>query len=402
MDEPLQNRPEVSFVACGRNDDHGGNFLARFEIFVRHLAAQCARHALRAELVVVEWNPPKDKAGLRNAIKWPAATPFCPVRLIQVPKELHERFENSDKLLLHQFIAKNAGIRRARGEFIVATNIDIIFSDALIARMAKGHLQSDCFYRVDRRDVSPMVPLESTASEQLQFCERNVIRIHDKFGTLDLRHGTFSRIYRRTAVLLLASWSFPIGLIPFAVWSLFAKARAHRVLLFPDTRDPAVRASAPDVPGTIWGAYCRKVAHARRSMALRRLFGYLHTNACGDFTLMARTQWERLMGYVEFPGFPMHIDGLLLYAAKAIGMKEEVWNASAFVYHMEHDDGSGFNEYASGEKWRSLESRKIPYIAVDEFIRWALDMGVGNSLPMQNDKNWGMPDVPLPEKSPSS
>ena len=366
--------PYLSVVVCSRNDDHGGNFLARFEVFAHHLTAQCERHGLQAELVVVEWNPQKDREPLGEAIQWPSPTPSCPIRIIQVPEEQHRRFDNSDKLPLHQFIAKNVGIRRAQGDFVVASNIDIIFSDELIAGMAKGNLEPESFYRAGRHDVSPMVPVEAGASEQLGFCARNVIRIHEKFGSRDLRNGNFFRIYRSTFVLLLAIWSFPFGFVPFLVWGFFKSG---------------------------WRDYGNKVAHAKRSLALRRHFGYLYTNACGDFTLMARDKWNQLQGYWEYPGFPMHVDGLLLYAAKNIGMEEETWEFPACVFHMEPDDGSGFDEYASGEKWEHLEGKGIPYISTEQLIQWALDMATDNETPVQNDKNWGASDIVLPEHGPS-
>jgi hypothetical protein len=199
---------------------------------------------------------------------------------------------------------------------------------------------------------------------------------------------------------LLAAWSFPIGFIPFVAWSLFGNVRRPLDSSQPKTESQSTKAKKPGFFSAAWRAYWKKVAHVRRSLALRRLFGYLFTNACGDFTLMARAQWEALRGYQEFPGFPMNVDGLLLYAAKTIGMKEETCNASACVFHIEHDDGSGYSEYESGEKWRQLESRKIPYIDMEELIQSALDMGVGKKLAQQNDGNWGAPDQQLPETRP--
>jgi len=42
---------------------------------------------------------------------------------------------------LYQMIAKNAGIRRARGEYVLATNIDILFSSELACFFAARRLQ---------------------------------------------------------------------------------------------------------------------------------------------------------------------------------------------------------------------------------------------------------------------
>ena len=52
--------PYVSFVVIVRNDDHGENFLQRMQIFVSALLEQIVKHNLKAELIIVEWNPPTD------------------------------------------------------------------------------------------------------------------------------------------------------------------------------------------------------------------------------------------------------------------------------------------------------------------------------------------------------
>src|SRR5215471_5953131 len=107
--------PYLSLVATARNDNHGGNLLGRMQVFVDAWINQCKRHGLRAELILVEWNPPADKPGLSEALRWPADTGPCQVRIIQVPPEIHRRYHHAEALPLYQMIAKNVGIRRARG-----------------------------------------------------------------------------------------------------------------------------------------------------------------------------------------------------------------------------------------------------------------------------------------------
>src|SRR5213075_422580 len=46
---------------------------------------------------------------------------------------------------------------------------------------------------------------------------------------------------------------------------------------------------------------------------------YLHTTACGDFTMLSREQWHRLHGYPEFEAFSFHIDSLFCYMAHYSG-----------------------------------------------------------------------------------
>jgi hypothetical protein len=60
---------------------------------------------------------------------------------------------------LYQRIGKNVGIRRARGQFCAATNIDILFSNELTDFLAKEALKAYSLYRIDRYDAMSAVHL---------------------------------------------------------------------------------------------------------------------------------------------------------------------------------------------------------------------------------------------------
>src|SRR4051812_27398897 len=98
-------RPYLSVVATARNDDHGGRLLYRMQLFVDGLIAQCNRYGLDAELVLVEWNPPTDRARLVEALRWPATSGRLTVRIIEVPSDVHARLRHSERLPLFQMIA---------------------------------------------------------------------------------------------------------------------------------------------------------------------------------------------------------------------------------------------------------------------------------------------------------
>src|SRR5690349_11117145 len=127
----MSQTPKLSVVATSRNDDHGGNLLPRTQWFIDGLVEQSSRHELPTELVLVEWNPPADRPPLAEALRWPAAGSSLTARVVTVPPERHAKLDFADAMPLFQMIAKNVGIRRARGEYILATNIDILFSDPL-------------------------------------------------------------------------------------------------------------------------------------------------------------------------------------------------------------------------------------------------------------------------------
>ena len=50
-------------------------------------------------------------------------------------------------------IAKNVGIKRSKSEFILVTNIDIIFSDEFFEFLSKKKLREYVIYRCDRYDI---------------------------------------------------------------------------------------------------------------------------------------------------------------------------------------------------------------------------------------------------------
>ena len=79
-----------------------------------------------------------------EAIDWERYPRRLPVRIIEVPARFHARIENSDVIPLHEYIAKNVGVRRAHGSFVLATNPDLLYSKPLLRLLARGRLADDC------------------------------------------------------------------------------------------------------------------------------------------------------------------------------------------------------------------------------------------------------------------
>ncbi len=330
--------PYLSVVVTARNDDHGGNPLERLQLFLDMLGEQCDRFALDAEIVLVEWNPPPSRLRFAEAL---AVTPrrHCPVRIVEVPPAVHARFPFALQLPLFQMIAKNAGIRRSRGTFVLATNIDILFSDALVRRLARRDLRPGRMYRLDRHDIPADVPTRHA----LEFAHRNVIRINGRDGTRDLRTGQLHRIYKP------ATW----------------RERLMTMRLWPVT------------------------AHAR-----------LHTNACGDFTLMHRSRWFDLRGYPELAMYSMHLDSVLCHAAHYGGARECVLADPCRIYHVEHAPGSGFTPENKDKLDTRLRDAGVPQLSHDQFAAWARAMRHDRAPILVNGHDWGLADDVLRELDP--
>jgi hypothetical protein len=174
--------PYLSVVVTSRNDGHGGDPLGRLQAFVDTFAAQCRRFGLDAELVVVDWNPPPERPRLHQVVAVPTDCPFA-VRFIEVPAALHNSLPHPTVMPLFQMIGKNVGARRARGEFVLCSNIDIILSNELVQFLASRTLQPGVLYRVDRHDIESDYPADAPLDQQLAYCRSHHLRVHRAWGT---------------------------------------------------------------------------------------------------------------------------------------------------------------------------------------------------------------------------
>jgi hypothetical protein len=431
----MTNRPPyLSIVATARNDDHGGNPLYRTQLFINGLIAQCDRHRLPAELILVEWNPPADRPRLADVLTWPDSD-WCDVRIIEVPHELHSTLEHSDRLPLYQMIGKNVGIRRARGEFVLATNIDILFSDELMKLIATRGLDPALVYRVDRIDVPAEIDPSWSMDEQLAFCRKRAIRANYYDSTVDLLTGKKYRIYKDIPFVLRVlpeSWIARTHLARYLLWRVYAFF--YWILAgFNDPRQVPVRAKrrlrrllaaasgdAAGVDAAIAAADVRRsailrlpllavrVAQLTMADARRRSADFmeaveweksrlrLHTNASGDFTLMSVEAWVAAGGYAEFEMYSMHIDGLVLYQAHYAGIRERRLRHA--VYHIEH--GGGFKP-ESKDLTERLERAAIPQISNEQLMTWIYDMYKTKKPIAFNEDDWGFAGETLPETRPS-
>ena len=358
--------PYLSVVAASRNDDHGGGLRDRMQHFVSGFAAQCDRFSLPCELIMVEWNPPGDKPGLTEALEWPESA-MCSYRVIQVGENIHKRMDNADRLPLFQMIAKNVGIRRAKAPFILATNIDILFNDELFAFLARRDLRENAMYRIDRYDVHPDLPMEMPIAEKLEWCHDHVVRINYRSSSVNIltghRHGIESF---NTRTMHMFTW------IRRVLGEGFV-SRAKKLL----PRDVLLK-----VPPRIERAL-------------------LHTNACGDFTLLHRKWWEKVRGYAEWQMYSFHIDSLLCHAAFHAGAQEIVLSEGSRIYHIEH--GGGWQPDVAEEQ--SLDARLkalgLPYLSDEELDRLIRRMYQERRPLIFNDEDWGLIDEDLPESEPS-
>ena len=352
--------PVLSVVVTSRNDDHGGGMLRRFGLFADGLVEQARRHGLPGELVVVEWNPPSGPR-LYEALHLRAKWDGFRIRFVEVPPELHARIPHAEAFPLFQMIAKNVGIRRAHGRFVLATNPDVLMNDVLFRALASPDLDPGALYRVDRTDVAADVPLDSSLDDQLAWCDAHVLRVHTRWGSIELPEPGPQR---GRAGLAYA----------FARHQLADRSRRGWL------RSGVRLASTGLATG---GAWLRSQVSPR-----------VHTNGCGDFTLLSREAWHRLRGYAEFGLWSMHLDALLCFTVVAAGHEQRVLPPPARLYHVEH--GGSWAALSVAERLRLFERR--PWLDPTVVESAFEEMRFADAPTVFNGPGWGFGDEDLPEE----
>jgi hypothetical protein len=403
--------PYLSVVAASRNDDHGTGLSARTQVFVDALADHAARRALRCELVLVEWNPPPGRPPLAETLRWPDDRGFLGVRIVRVPEALHRRF--GERLEFHQMPAKNVGIRRARGAFVLSTNVDVLWSDALADLLARRELEPGRVVRADRVDVAAGVPLSLAPEQRLAWCARHVLRASRAddlwFAPADgLPHG-LERATIPSAQRFAADASAPGAPLRLRIERRLRRSALGRALETPP-RSGSSSLAWRGARGLVYAArHAALVAGGWRSggrlrdldqtldEALRpfRRFPALHVLNCGDFLLMARGDWDAIGGHPELPCFSLHLDSLTLHHAVSRGIHEQRLAPDQAVFHQEHGSAASAGGHTDAF-YGALRGRGVSVMGWGRFASYAQRLARGQRLRLGPD-DWGLAGEPLPE-----
>jgi hypothetical protein len=152
------DQPLLSIVLTGRNDDYGADFKARFFRTLHFNAQELTTRGIAHELVFVEWAPPPQRPRLIDLVF--DAVPeldrsTCTWYVVDA--RYHQALSLNPRLEYHEFIAKNVGVRRARGRFVLTTNCDVFLGRAVLDVLARGELEPRRVYRAPRYDLKETV-----------------------------------------------------------------------------------------------------------------------------------------------------------------------------------------------------------------------------------------------------
>ncbi|CAO3655879.1 unnamed protein product [Mucor hiemalis] len=135
----------LSIVIVTRMDNYAGNQWHRFQNFIDSAFLLAEKSEQKIELVIVEWNPPADKRRILDTFRF-RKSKYLNHRIITVSNEIHKILPNKGDAPLHEFEGKNVGIRFARGEYVVCTNQDDIWSHNFMNAVKSRVFQKDTIY----------------------------------------------------------------------------------------------------------------------------------------------------------------------------------------------------------------------------------------------------------------
>jgi hypothetical protein len=346
--------PYLSVVVATRDDNHGGDPQARLKAALGVYKKQAEALKFPIEYIIVDWNSPRGSAGIYSQVKsWGLKSEYLKIRVIKVSEAVHQRLDEA-KIPFYQMIAKNAGIRRARGKFILASNIDVFLDAALMREIAKKTLNENRMYRSDRWDLS-----------------HSILKTLSQKSTSAIPEKILTRKHIRNR-------------------SIIKKDLA----LFLNNENLSIPNFTSKVPARKW--LKEKVRIWKKCFGLFGSPGFnLHTNGCGDFTMLSQKAWHALRGYPEFKVFSFHIDSIFCHQAHESGFFEFVFPNPLVHYHIDHSDG--WTPETSEELFQRLRKRNIPF--VENQFDILLQACRKTNKPLFNSSEWGLIGDLLPESS---
>jgi hypothetical protein len=282
----VNKKPLISFVLAGRNDNYGGDFRLRLQRSISSLFKQLNTFKIDSEIIFVNYNPLTDSE-ISNFIAWPKSNKFITVKIITVAPELHEQFvKNNDvkNVPVLEYPAKNAGIRRAKGSYILSMNPDIIFDDKFFKDIPR--LKKENYYRCNRFDFK-LENKNLPSDNIISYAKKHISKIWVKAISKEIKVGSFSR-YKFYLILLQQKME-----IYSLTFSFLSKLNL----------DPKAEYK-------------------------------FHCNVSGDFMLMHNDNWQQLKAYKENSFLALHVDALMVVQAATLGLKEQVFSYP--IYHQEH------------------------------------------------------------------
>jgi hypothetical protein len=248
-------------------------------------------------------------------------------------------------------IAKNVGIKKALGKFILATNIDVIINQKIYKFISEKKLKKKTIYRCNRHCID----YDYSGNLDDSYLDQFTNFIDKKYYSLDVqkqkKHYVYSSLNKYIQLL----------------FENFKKLFHDLIIIIKFKKKITSLVKKFSIKNFI--SICKKIIIYLKNfkIILINAFGKkLFTNACGDFTLLDKNSWIDLKGYSELPIFSWHLDSLLLWEAKFKKYQFYNFNDQYYIYHINHNSGGRIS--IQKEMFENLNRNKIPYLTNEKFL----------------------------------
>lgn len=311
-------QPYISIIFANRNDNYGGDQKNRIQTFIDYYAHYDQKYPGLFELVVCDWNPPKDRCSLQDAYNWNV---FSRVKFVTVPHETHQIYVKDKNFPILDYVARNVSIRHSSAPFVMVLNQDIFLTDSIFTYLSKRKLSSTHFYRADRCDfhfdqITDRVPEHFEAE-----MKKNVFRRHRR----PLRDGADLSPY----------------LTPDELSSYSTSASQDEILdktdhiIYPRSIRMKRRFNKIFSPLIAGYLLLKKIKNPQTCIDYYYQYN-LHTNASGDFIIAPRIAFEKIHGFPETTDFYMHTDSYACFQLCAAGYDQAIFVGPHAVFHADH------------------------------------------------------------------
>lgn len=336
--------PHISIVAVGRNDNYGGDFRDRLQAFVNWTYTQLNDFGVSSEIIFVNYNP-IDAAPIEEFIDWPSSSKLVEVRIITVPPTVHAEVvkdKGVKDVPVLEYVAKNVGIRRAKGAYVLCMNPDILMSKGLFKQFSQ--LSNGCYYRANRLDYGGDVHLS-------------------------VKESLYQQLKEQVNAVWFKGVQYPFTSFNYWKYALYG------------------------IRSSLYNRWRRFTVHLRPLLDFLSIPVYydnieyqFHCNASGDFMLMHREAWIDLKGYKESSYISLHVDSLMVLQAAFSGLSEKIcWSP---IYHRDHErrfDAVGKDNPDQQEVYKSFREDIAQMVA-------------SGKPKIYNDDGWGLSAQTLPER----
>jgi hypothetical protein len=146
---------KTSVVILTKNDNYGGNLNQRAKMCINSMVENFD------EVVIVDWKTKNHESLLSNIIT--EVPHIGKIKSIQVSTELlKEKYPHFYRWNILEAVGRNVGIRRATGDWIASSNIDIVTTPLDLSLLKSGE-----FYTTARKDVEEGFHLGISEYQQL-------------------------------------------------------------------------------------------------------------------------------------------------------------------------------------------------------------------------------------------